>query len=379
MKKVFYWCPFIGKIATITAVINSAHSLSKYSKGTIESSIINSCGEWNLYKKKILNKNIKLKELHNKFKINIETNGFIKSRVEYLKVFISCFFPLKNFLHKEKPDILIIHLLTSLPLLLFLINKFETKLVLRISGKVKLNFFRRFFWCLVKKNIYKITCPTKESMEEINKMKIFDIHKVSYLPDPIVNINKISILKKDDSKNNFFMDRYFVCIGRFTQQKNHLLLIETFNQLKNILNDIKLLIIGEGELKKHYEKIIKEKKLEKIVYIVDFSDNIYNFLNHSLALISTSLWEDPGFVMVEAAACNVFVISSNCPSGPKEFINQDCGILFENNSLEDLKKKITVFLNMCNIVKHKYKCNAKRKAIQFTKLRHYTKIKNIVF
>ena len=56
--KVFYWSPFFTKIATITAVINSAKSLLKYNKKNKYSvSIINAIGEWNDYKKTV-NENI---------------------------------------------------------------------------------------------------------------------------------------------------------------------------------------------------------------------------------------------------------------------------------------------------------------------------------
>ena len=46
MKNIYYWCPFIGKIATVKAVINSASSLAKYSNKKLAPTIINSCGEW---------------------------------------------------------------------------------------------------------------------------------------------------------------------------------------------------------------------------------------------------------------------------------------------------------------------------------------------
>ena len=59
----------------------------------------------------------------------------------------------------------------------------------------------------------------------------------------------------------------------------------------------------------------------------------------SRAIISPSLWEDPGAVMVEAAFCNKIVLSSDCKNGPKEFLmNNKAGYLFENNNLESLIK-----------------------------------------
>ena len=70
---------------------------------------------------------------------------FLKSRFSQLIIFICNFNPLRKLLIKEKPDFLIAHLVISLPLILFFFFKFDTKLIIRISGTPKLNLFRRFF------------------------------------------------------------------------------------------------------------------------------------------------------------------------------------------------------------------------------------------
>ena len=41
------------------------------------------------------------------------------------------------------------------------------------------------------------------------------------------------------------------------------------------------------------------------------------------AFILTSLWEDPGFDLIEAAFCLANIIYSNCKNGPVEFIDND--------------------------------------------------------
>ena len=46
--------------------------------------------------------------------------------------------------------------------------------------------------------------------------------------------------------------------------------------------------------------------------------------------VLSSLWEELGLVLVEAALNNLFIISSDCPNGPK-FIDQNKCILFKNN------------------------------------------------
>ena len=53
---LYYWSPCLNKVGTYKSTINSAISLSKYSKGKFNVKIINACGEWNLLKKKICRK-----------------------------------------------------------------------------------------------------------------------------------------------------------------------------------------------------------------------------------------------------------------------------------------------------------------------------------
>ena len=70
-------------------------------------------------------------------------------------------------------------------------------------------------------------------------------------------------------------------------------------------------------------------------------------MHNSSVFVLSSLWEDPGFVIVEAALCNLFVISSNCPNGPKEFLDDGKrGILFESNKEKDIFKSLQKFNQM---------------------------------
>ena len=52
----YYWSPFLSEVATVKAVLNSAYSLSKYSKGNFKPCIINSVGEWTSFKDEIKDK-----------------------------------------------------------------------------------------------------------------------------------------------------------------------------------------------------------------------------------------------------------------------------------------------------------------------------------
>jgi len=376
MKNIYYWCPFIGNIATIKAVINSAYSLSKYSNNGFIPTIINSCGEWDRFNSTLNDKKIIVKKFKNIFSINTSTSGYFKSRITYIKIFLSCFFTLKNTLKKDEPEYLIAHLITSLPIFLYLIFNFKTKLVIRVSGKVKMNILRKILWKLCKKNISLITCPTQATQNDIIKLNLVEKSKVIYLPDPIIEINEIFKQKNNNSTDIKIKKNFFVMIGRYTRQKNHLLAIRCFKELIKKNLDINLIIIGNGELKNEYLTEINYLNLENRIQLIDYQKNVSIYLSKSLGMISSSLWEDPGFVMIEAAACNTFIISSDCLNGPREFVGSDNGILFNNNNIKSLEKSILKFLGMSDYEIKKKKINAKKKSINFTKLRHFKILSN---
>ena len=60
MKKVFYWSPCLSNVGTVSSTLNSAISLSKYSKKNYEAFIINVCGEWDGYADYLKDHNVKL-------------------------------------------------------------------------------------------------------------------------------------------------------------------------------------------------------------------------------------------------------------------------------------------------------------------------------
>ena len=208
-KKIYYWSPSLVDIATNMAVINSAYSLNKYNS-CYESYVLNFFGEFERFKEEIKKKNIKLIDHYKKNIWNFFPKyGKIKSRISFVLIFILSFFPLKNLIKNKKPDFLIIHLITSLPLFLLIFFNFQTKFILRISGYPRMNFLRKFLWKLASKKIFLVTCPTINTMKYIKSLNIIDNEKIKLLYDPIIEIKKIN-LKKNQSlnfKNYFFFSR----------------------------------------------------------------------------------------------------------------------------------------------------------------------------
>ena len=108
-----------------------------------------------------------------------------------------------------------------------------------------------------------------------------------------------------------------------------------------------------------------------------YNENLYEYMKKSEAFILSSLWEDPGFVLIEAAFNNSFVISSDCKNGPKEFLqNGKAGILFESNKDNALFDALTNYISQKSNFKAK-KILAKKNCLKYSLFRHHKIIKNI--
>ncbi len=377
--KIFYWSPFFSNVATIKAVTRSAESLIKFSKNEkYKVSLIDAIGEWEQSKDVISNKISIIKLGNINLRDYLPKGGYLKSRISYLVIFFWNFFRLKNLINKETPDFLIIHLMTSLPIFLSTFFNSKTKIILRISGLPKMNIIRYLFWKIHAGKIYKVTCPTKKTYDFLIKKEIFDKQKIFILRDPIIDMKEYSIKKKE--ANNFvspIKQKYLISIGRLTKQKNFELLINFFYKLSGKYSKFDLVIIGEGEDEFKLKNLSKKLNIDKKVHFIGYQKNIFKYLTNAECFILTSLWEDPGFVIVEAALSNIPIISSNCPNGPEEIIKKN-GYLFQNNNLENLLDKFDDFLSANKDIIYKNKLILKKRIKKFSIFQHYKQLSEII-
>jgi glycosyltransferase involved in cell wall biosynthesis len=373
--QICYWCPFLTHIATIDAVKNSAISLKKYSKKTQNSKIkiLNSFGEWDFYKNN--NDNVIIHDLQKfNFHKKMPKEGFFSSRLTFLTIFFLNIIPIIKFIKKEKPDYLIIHLLTILPIILSPFLSKNTKIILRISGLPNLHFLRTFLWKYFSKYLYQITTPTNLTKNLLIKKKIFDVKKIKLLKDPVINNKNIINKKKEIIDDLYVNGDFYLSVGRLTKQKNFSFLIQNFAKNLQKFKIKKLIIIGTGEENQNLSKLILDYNVQNNIFLLGFKKNIYKYLTKCAALISTSNYEDPGFAIIEACYLKKKIISSIVPNGPLEMYKHSNMCYFYNkNDEKDFINKIIVSENDKNnrtkiITAIKY-------AKQFTLFSHY---KNLV-
>tara|TARA_B100001027_G_scaffold108059_1_gene74448 strand:- start:2544 stop:3644 length:1101 start_codon:yes stop_codon:yes gene_type:complete len=361
-------------IATTKAVINSAHSLTSYCN-KYECSIINFFGEFSSMNFQIEKKRINLINLYNKNLLNfLPKYGKVLSRLSFFIIFILSFFPLKNLIQKKNPEYLIIHLITSLPLTLLILFSFKTKFILRISGFPRLNILRKLFWKLALKKIHLITCPTVNTMNYLKDLNIVESSKIKLLYDPVISVNDINKKKKITYKK---YSNYYFSAGRLTRQKNFIFLCKAFKRIIASDKSIKLIIAGEGEDKKKIDNYLSKNNLQDNIILLGHIENIYPIFKNSKGFVLSSLWEDPGFVLIEAGFCRAPVLCSNAWPGPIEIIqNGKNGIVFKNNNEDDFVQKFKIF-NSKEIL-DKIKLNNLLNCKKFTLYNHFKQFDKIL-
>lgn len=108
-------------------------------------------------------------------------------------------------------------------------------------------------------------------------------------------------------------------VGRLTAQKAFAVLIEAFAQVRKS-QQVRLLILGEGEERPMLEALIKHLGLEDDVQLPGFVSNPYSYMARARLFILSSRWEGLPTVLVEAMSLGTPVIATDCPSGPREIL-----------------------------------------------------------
>ncbi|MBI87373.1 MAG: hypothetical protein CMG63_04750 [Candidatus Marinimicrobia bacterium] len=254
--------------------------------------------------------------------------------------------------------------------------------------------------CVTKKSIYgktinvlNRTLKLKKIFKKENFDKIFAFMESAYLPSILTRFPIIASLRNNPEKSSLFITKYIlpkakyiVCvskniekalredfkilnvitiynpvnlkslekhgenlskyqpfllgIGRLHEQKNFELLINAFSKTK-ARERAKLLILGDGHMKKQLQKMVRELNLESKVYLMGQRDNIVDYYIQSKIFILSSIYEGFPNVLVEALANQCPIISTNCPTGPSEIINNyKNGILVENGNETQMCKAI---------------------------------------
>lgn len=124
----------------------------------------------------------------------------------------------------------------------------------------------------------------------------------------------------DEVKSFLKESEFFVNVGRLHPQKNQKRLILQFSHFHATYQNIKLLIIGSGELKPELESYITELRLDNSVKIVSYNPNPFIYIARAKAMILSSHYEGLPNVILETMTLGCPIISVDCMAGPRELL-----------------------------------------------------------
>lgn len=110
-----------------------------------------------------------------------------------------------------------------------------------------------------------------------------------------------------------------IAVGRLTEAKNFPLLVRAFARVREN-RQCRLMILGEGPLRPALEALINELGLERDASLRGFVDNPLPYMRQAGVFVLSSSWEGLPAVLIQAMACGSRVVSTDCPSGPREIL-----------------------------------------------------------
>jgi glycosyltransferase involved in cell wall biosynthesis len=126
-------------------------------------------------------------------------------------------------------------------------------------------------------------------------------------------------------------------MGRLTYQKGFDLLLQAFKKIADAHPHWQLMILGEGALRKDLERQRDELGLTKRVRFSGLVDNPFPILQGSSLFVMASRYEGFPCALLEAMACGLPVVYTDCPSGPSEIIREGIdGLLVPNGDVAAL-------------------------------------------
>ena len=242
-----------------------------------------------------------------------------------------CLPKLVQYLRREKPDVLLstLELSSFLALLARTLSRVNTRIAIRIAVTIS-HHSRTKIKKLLEKKLIAWLYPKADRIIFVSKGVAQDFRSFTSLTarQGVVIYNPIItpqlFLDADQPVDHPFLQteqpNLVLGVGRLTEQKGFDILIRAFARLRKT-RPLKLIILGEGEQCLNYESLINSLDLSVDIDLPGQVINPYAYMRQAEVFVLSSRWEGLPGTLIQALACGAPVVSTNCPSGPDEILN----------------------------------------------------------
>lgn len=246
---------------------------------------------------------------------------------------------LRKIIKKEKPDIIYLHSSKAGALGRIATFGLKQKIIYNPHGwafTIDCSKKKKRIYSIIERLLYPLTDViiniSKDEYDQAIKYKI-PTRKM------IIIENGIDINKFKNNRKIKFKDKVVLgFVGRLSEQKNPLYLINLAKELKYKIPNCLFYIVGDGELKKKLEEEIIENKLEKYFYLAGWCQNVEKEIRNFDISLMISKWEGFGLVVCEYMAAKKPVVAFPV-GGVKNIIENNInGVLSTDNFVESIVK-----------------------------------------
>lgn len=218
-------------------------------------------------------------------------------------------------------------------------KKAEVKRIIYRRGSaipIKNSYLNRYYFKNVLTDVLANSEATKKTINANNK-ELFKENKIQVIYNGI----DIKTIQKTHKAPIFTL----VNLGRLEYQKNQKFLIEIAAELKRRGLIFKLIIGGEGSLRKDLEEAIKKLNVTNEVELPGFIKEPLSFINKADVFLLPSFWEGFGYVLAEAALCKKPIIAFSLSSNPELILDKQSGYLSKVGDVTEFSDKIESLYN----------------------------------
>lgn len=232
----------------------------------------------------------------------------------------------------EKPDVIHTHryvMQYAIPAAIIVGVKHRVHTVHNVAQKENTNVARK-----ANNLFYKFAHVIPVALSEEVQKTIVEEYHIDSKNIPII-LNGID-LSKCIVKTNYEVNDYFniLHIGRFSEQKNHVGLIEAFSIFVKEHPNTILSLIGDGEKKEEIQQLVREKGISDKVKFLGIKSNVYSYLNKADVFILPSIYEGVPMTLIEAMGTGLPIIATAVGGVPDMLRNDEEGLIVNCNVKE---------------------------------------------
>lgn len=191
-----------------------------------------------------------------------------------------------------------------------------------LAGKSRM---RKWLWYFPMRLIYPladdIVAVSHGVAGDLSKITGLPVGRIRVIPNPVI-LPRLATLAKEPIAHPWFVQTgvpVILGVGRLTRQKDFATLIKAFAQVR-AHRPCRLLIIGEGRDRPELEGLTAGLGVQADIDLLGFVENPYAYVSRSALFVLSSRWEGSPNVLTEALSLGIPVVSTDCPSGPREIL-----------------------------------------------------------